>query len=1067
MITKTEEFEKTAPSKIFFWEGLFDPEDLAKDYDHIVKKLMDCNYQGLALEKLDGYNVYSVRLNRCDRLLFTTIFVTDKPYLLLLDEVLNHDYGKSRFLKRGVLKNYLELNGKIFSEEIKSAHFKVTDKPPVAPTVNRKLNKSLHYSRIDFFNQKFIELDPLQSGIVTKTKLPHIVKGAAGSGKSCVALSIISHYVLNLGEDKFPILYVTESEQLANHMRLVWQSLPLAQGLNANDVQFKNYEQLIKELEPKTATMNFVSKDHCLEWLEGYIKLRQKLAKMQGDALRNEFYADLNKIYQELRIISGCKSFDEYKNLGQKNSLFTNEQEQDWLYKAYAVYQKKLENSSTIYAPFYNLAKHNLYKRIAVDEAQDFSYLQLKALAELAYNKQICYCEDNRQSLSDNKSKVPFIEKLFYDWDLDINHTDLTVSYRCPAAAITMANATAKLKAIATDYGQADIQIPPGQAQGKVKWFDYLDNSRLLKLQQLALSPDFAIVTSKEYKDEAKKLFNTVLVFTPEEIKGLEYKNILAYRLLDNPLFKEADKVISEKSLGFSKKSDNRAKKDQAKEHLGPPFNAFYTACTRTTDTLYVFQEDHHKLKNIITHLKNAISPEQKESLETTPFPILNTEKLSAERFEHLKVLLGQGHLEMAREFNMGFLGKSAEEFEQLEREFTQPVEQPFIAEDKYGSKITTLEKSTKDQFSHTNNPLEAVDKRKKEASAPVISPEDSCLLQNEKTKKSGTLKKFSAQQAKQIIKPEISKKTEMPIEIKKLLRNVNKTTLAKFLKNSRAKEYLFDIPIKNPLNEACLFNTLFYDDYKIKALYHCMRMPEFQKLFIEIPRSALCEPKGKYLCSSFINGNNAFNQELQSKSIWINERAHTSPLYWLVSNEEGREIFKTLLKENPRLAKCVDPEALTRMRTSASQLDDGPSPLGLLLAQEKLGDEDSVLELLSKNNPRLAKVIAPYLKSKLLTLPEEEAISEQELSSRADAESRLKMLSSEKRKTFSNLLGNKDVDALSEFLKENQQLIEPEKKSEVKLLSSPSSLGMFSEKAVTSSDSSTKTESSISNSGP
>ncbi|MBA2651909.1 MAG: hypothetical protein H0U73_06570, partial [Tatlockia sp.] len=500
--------------------------------------------------------------------------------------------------------------------------------------------------------------------------------GAAGSGKSCVALSSLSHYVQTLAEDKFPILYVTESEQLANHVRLVWQSLPIAQELNANDVQFKSYEQLIKELEPRTANMNFVGKDNCLEWLDGYIKLDKKLAKVKGNALCDEFYADINQMYQEFRIISGCQSFDEYKKLGQKNSLFANEKEQEWLYTAYTDYQKKLEDSSSIHAPFYNLSKHNLYKRIVVDEAQDFSHLQLRALGELACDKQICYCEDNRQSLSDNKSKVPFIEKLFHDWGVGKNQTDLTVSYRCPAAAIIMANATAELKAIATDYGQPEIKIPPGQAQGSVKWFDNLEGSRLFELQQLAQSPDFAIVTAKEYKDEAKKLFNTALVFTPEEIKGLQYKHIMAYRLWVNPLFEEADKVIGEKSSIFSKKSDHRAKKNQGKEHLGPPFNAFYTACTRTTDTLYVFQEDNHKLKNIIAHLKKAIPLEQKESLETIPLPILNPEKLNADRFEHVKVLLSQGHLEQARELYMGPLGKSAEEFEELEREFTLPTEQ-------------------------------------------------------------------------------------------------------------------------------------------------------------------------------------------------------------------------------------------------------------------------------------------------------------------------------------------------------------------------------------------------------
>ncbi|MBA2711869.1 MAG: hypothetical protein H0U57_14925 [Tatlockia sp.] len=133
MHLKIETNDKASASKIFFWDGLFDPNDLAQHYEPIVEKLLEGNYQGLDLEKLDGYNVYSVRVNSSDRLLFTTITVNHMPYLLLLDEVLNHDYAKSRFLKRGVLKNYLDLNGEIFAEEISQAHFKTTDKPPAPP----------------------------------------------------------------------------------------------------------------------------------------------------------------------------------------------------------------------------------------------------------------------------------------------------------------------------------------------------------------------------------------------------------------------------------------------------------------------------------------------------------------------------------------------------------------------------------------------------------------------------------------------------------------------------------------------------------------------------------------------------------------------------------------------------------------------------------------------------------------------------------------------------------------------------------------------------------------------
>src|SRR3954465_10547975 len=99
-------YEKTNQSAhtIFYWKGILDPKGLSAVYEETLEKLVAGNYQGLDLEKLVGHNVYSARVNKFNRLLFTTIRVQDKPYLMLLDEVLNHDYAKSRFLKPAVLK---------------------------------------------------------------------------------------------------------------------------------------------------------------------------------------------------------------------------------------------------------------------------------------------------------------------------------------------------------------------------------------------------------------------------------------------------------------------------------------------------------------------------------------------------------------------------------------------------------------------------------------------------------------------------------------------------------------------------------------------------------------------------------------------------------------------------------------------------------------------------------------------------------------------------------------------------------------------------------------------------
>ncbi|MBA2711871.1 MAG: hypothetical protein H0U57_14935 [Tatlockia sp.] len=481
-----------------------------------------------------------------------------------------------------------------------------------------------------------------------------------------------------------------------------------------------------------------------------FIKLHQTLAKtIKGQSLSEDFYSDSDKIYQEFRIISGCPSLEDYKKLGQKNTLFANEKEQEWLYNAYTVYLKKLENSKSIHTPFHQLTKKNYFKRIVVDEAQDFSHLQLAALANLATDKQICYCEDNRQSLSDNKSKIPFLEKCFNLWGAGSNQVFLPSSYRCPVASVIMANAVTELKAMATDYGQQEIKFRENQIKGAVKWIEKLDNFQLSELQHLALSPDFAIVTSKENKEDAKQLFKTLLVFTPEEIKGLEYKNILAYRLLDNPLFKKADNIIGEKSSGFIKKSDNRAKRGQSREHLGLPFNAFYTACTRTTETLYVFQENHHYLKNIIEHLKKAIIKAPEISME----PALDSETIKEKWFNEVKLQLGEGNVEKAKEIYMEILGKTVEQFQELKNLFLEPVK-PTLKEN-----IGAI-RSFDEQINHTNKCLENINEIPGDSTEYKNPYEDKATKQVDPSlPKKKITKKYKQKHLDQILKQPPSKR--------------------------------------------------------------------------------------------------------------------------------------------------------------------------------------------------------------------------------------------------------------------------------------------------------------------
>ena len=648
MISKIENNCKT--NKIYYWNGILDPNNLGVYYDAIFNKLIDGDYAGLSLEKLDGHNVFSVRVNKRDRLLFTTINIHGAPYLMLLDEILNHDYAKSRFLKPAVLKHYLELHGKPLCEEILQEHFKKHEDLSCLLPIKAASKQPVDYARIDFYNHKFIELDATQLETITHKSLPLIISGAPGSGKSCIALLLLAHYIDSAMDRQFPILYVTKSQKLADSMLATWQALPIAQNLNDNDVQFKSYQQLLEDLEMQPVDRVYVEKEHCLEWLRNHIREYKKVSStIKNTDVNVTVFEDLEAVYQEFRIISGCNNFESYKTIGRKRALFHVENEQKWLFAAFTAYQDYLQQAKSVHTPFYCLDLKERYKRIVVDEAQDFSHRQLLILFHLAEKGQVCYCEDNRQSLSDNKSKIPFLKELLQSSCMAGNHITLSSSYRCPKAVIHIANAVSTIKSIVTGQGQLDIMETHEHTKpGQVTWYSSLSESELLSIKKAAESADFAIITSAEHKEEAKKRFNTPLVFTIEEIKGLEYKSILAYCLFDDPVFKKIDKLIGKNSTSGNKNNNNRAKKDHGNEEYGPPLGSIYTAFTRTIDKLYILQEKDHGLHNIVSRLTSTISKNQ-PSIHCEPAVTNTIEDNTDEWFNQAKLQLALGNEGMAR----------------------------------------------------------------------------------------------------------------------------------------------------------------------------------------------------------------------------------------------------------------------------------------------------------------------------------------------------------------------------------------------------------------------------------
>ncbi|QRN04195.1 hypothetical protein GH742_10090 [Legionella sp. MW5194] len=311
-------------------------------------------------------------------------------------------------------------------------------------------------------------------------------------------------------------------------------------------------------------------------------------------------------MYQAFRYLSGYLP-DNPGGISARHEQFKNDNERQWLINAYTSYKKAHDDEkNTAFNPeFHTLKQSDLFDLVVVDEAQDLSGLELKNLRRAARNSQIAYCMDSNQSLKDTLSQRQFL------LSSGVSHIELPVTYRCPGHVVDLANAILDIKQRLTG-GLADkleyARIIPSEQQkanpGLVQWVEPNELPKNTPLKQLAQTTRFAVVTLPEWKEKAKELFNTPLVFTPEEIKGLEYPHIAAYRLFDHDTCNQASKKINHTA---AKSQQHRAKAEQGDASFAPHFNQLFTAFTRATQSLAIVEDSSvHQRKNLLTPLKQT-----------------------------------------------------------------------------------------------------------------------------------------------------------------------------------------------------------------------------------------------------------------------------------------------------------------------------------------------------------------------------------------------------------------------------------------------------------------------------
>ncbi|MDP2100732.1 MAG: ankyrin repeat domain-containing protein [Methylobacter sp.] len=531
----------------------------------LKKYLEDDDFKSADVKKV-GDNLYRARLNQRDRLLFSIYRHQEQNYALLLEFIKNHAYQDSRFLRQ--------------VSDIDE------DKIPLVSSADETGDKQLVYLNPSHtsFNllDKIISFDDRQQSIFD-LQPPLIVIGSAGSGKTALTLEKMKQAV---GD----VLYVTQSAYLVKNSR----DLYYANHYDNPDQQidFLSFQEFLESIRvPAGKPITFQA------FQQWFSRFRQGQLK------------DAHKLFEEFRgVITGPAtdkswlSREDYLNLGVKESIFLGE-ERGAVYDIFEKYLSFLQDNHLYDS---NIVSHQhlqhvqpRYDFVIVDEVQDLTNIQLYLIIKsLRQAQDFILCGDSNQIVHPNFFSWSKVKSLFYRQE-DIQTSDeliriLNTNYRNSPQVTEIANKILKIKN--QRFGSIDKEShylveSNGHTQGEVLFLQDTAAIRQELDSKTKASTLFAvIVMTVDQKPAAQQYFNTPLVFTIQEAKGLEYENIILYNFLsqEEARYREISKGVMAADLELDiKYARAKDKTDKSLEVYKFYINALYVAITRAVKNLY------------------------------------------------------------------------------------------------------------------------------------------------------------------------------------------------------------------------------------------------------------------------------------------------------------------------------------------------------------------------------------------------------------------------------------------------------------------------------------------------
>ncbi len=540
-----------------------------KKYTKVLAALQRGDFKTADVKKMPNTGFFRAKLDAEARLLFKFVQAGGERYLLLVEVLPHHDYAASRFLRGADI------------DEAKVQQLAAATAPTEGESEElRYLNparQTLH------FLDKFLSFDETQNSLLHLPP-PLIIIGSAGSGKTALTLE-------RLRMLRGHIAYVSLSPFLVENAQNLYYA-----GNYENEhqeIDFLSFADYLAGIRiPAGREIDFRA-------FEGFYNRYRSQTKVK------EFY----KLFEEFKgVITGAVvdapylSAEGYNNLGVKQSVFTPEQRPE-VYALFEKYLAFLQNEgyydSNILAHQYLAGVKPLYDYVIVDEVQDLTNIQLKViLAALKNPVGFVLCGDANQIVHPNFFSWSALKSMFYGADLDTDIIRiLHTNYRNAAGVTHFANTLLRIKNLrfgSIDKESTHLIDSVSDKEGVVEFLEDKPQTKQELNRKTEHSTRHAVlVMNNEDKAEARKFFNTPLVFSIQEAKGLEYENIILVNFISN-YEKEfrtiAEGIAPEDLAGELVYARARDKENKELDTYKFYINSLYVAMTRAVRNLYLVE---------------------------------------------------------------------------------------------------------------------------------------------------------------------------------------------------------------------------------------------------------------------------------------------------------------------------------------------------------------------------------------------------------------------------------------------------------------------------------------------